>query len=249
MTTILALVIRLLSLHEFLIWHAICQSHPPSCCYVWEYPSFVEVPPNPPMFKDSLFALLFFHPFLLKYHAKYGRNSTHTLPRVAKETISLAAPSHLHHANHEVKICWLIWRRSYQHNAPKLYASIWCKCLAKFPPPSHTLEKDISQDGQTLSRLANAAMPPVALCHRYASASPTSWSPPSPIHPNVGISFHAQNWYSSNGEYHPPKLDFHLFISWDVEMQSLGDFQMKTPHQWPSWIHKDPNKMEAETSH
>ena len=96
---------------------------------------------------------------------------------------------------------------------------------------TYLLTKDMSHDGQTLSRVANAAMPPTSLCHRYAIGLPIPCSPSTPIHSNVGVSYHAPLWYSSNGEYHPPKSDFYFFISWDVEMQSLGDLQVNTTHQ------------------
>ena len=84
----------------------------------------------------------------------------------------------------------------------------------------------MSHSDQTLSRVASAALPPAALCHRYASVSPSS-----PIHPNVGVYIHAQNLYPSNEEYHPPKSNQYLYTSWDGELQPPGDLHMKITHQ------------------
>ena len=96
---------------------------------------------------------------------------------------------------------------------------------------TYPLIKDMSHDGQTLSRVANAAMTPATLCHRYVGESPPSFLPSTPSHATVGVSYHAPAWYSSNGEYHPPISYFYSCISWDVEMKPLGDIPMKTPHQ------------------
>jgi len=44
-----------------------------------------------------------FHHLLLRHHARYGRNSAHTLPRVTKETMTLAASPNHHHIGHGEK--------------------------------------------------------------------------------------------------------------------------------------------------
>ena len=89
----------------------------------------------------------------------------------------------------------------------------------------------MSHVDQNLSRVASEALPLAALCHRSTSGSLASCSSTSPIQPMVSVYYHAPNGYSSNGEFHPPKYEHNLFISWDVEMQSPGDIQMKTTRQ------------------
>ena len=89
----------------------------------------------------------------------------------------------------------------------------------------------MSHDGQTLSRVANAAKTPAARCHIFASILPVSFSPSTPIPPNVSASHHDQPWYPSNEDYPSPKLDFSSCIPWDAKMQLLGDLLENISHQ------------------
>ena len=81
----------------------------------------------------------------------------------------------------------------------------------------------MSYDGQTLLRVANAAMPHAALYHKFASGSPASCSSPTSTQPPVDAFCHSSPWHSSHVGYHPTQPVPLLYMPCGVEMHFIGD--------------------------